>query len=136
MANQQQQAYWMQHVYAQQTAQYMQYSNQFAAGGAGMQANLPPAHGPVGVPQPQVPDQPAVINAPVAPNVAGPDQNVRMNAGLGPAVDDDDEDNVHRDWLDYIYTFCRFVVLLSLVYFYSSLTRFLMVTGFMIVIFL
>ncbi|XP_071785593.1 homocysteine-responsive endoplasmic reticulum-resident ubiquitin-like domain member 2 protein isoform X1 [Asterias amurensis] len=136
MANQQQQAYWMQHMYAQQMAQYMQYSNQFAAGGAGLPANLPPVHAPVGVPQPQVPDQPVVLNAPVAPNVAGPDQNVRMNAGLGPAVDDNDDENAHRDWLDYIYTFCRFVVLLSLVYFYSSLSRFLMVTGLMIFMFM
>ncbi|XP_022094578.1 homocysteine-responsive endoplasmic reticulum-resident ubiquitin-like domain member 2 protein [Acanthaster planci] len=144
-ANQQQQAMWMQHMYAQQMAQYLQYSNQFQAGGAGLNANLPAAPAPVVVPQPQVPDQPGVINPPVvAPNVgaaaaaaaAGPDQNVRMNAGLGPAVDDDDEDNVNRDWLDWVYTFCRFGVMLSLVYFYSSPSRFLMVVGFMIFMYL
>ncbi|XP_038069999.1 homocysteine-responsive endoplasmic reticulum-resident ubiquitin-like domain member 2 protein [Patiria miniata] len=137
-ANHQQQAMWMQQMYAQQMAQYMQYSTQFQAGGAGLNANLPPAHAPVVVPPPQVPDQPGVgvVNPPVAPNVAGPDQNVRMNAGLGPAVDDDDDENVNRDWLDWIYTFCRFSVMLSLVYFYSSLSRFLMVVGFMIFMYL
>lgn len=38
------------------------------------------------------------------------------------AVNNDDE-NENRDWLEIFYTFSRLVVLLSLIYFYSSPIR-------------
>ncbi len=58
----------------------------------------------------------------------GGDQQIRMNAQGGPVVDDDEE-NVNRDWLDWVYTFSRFTVLISIVYFYSTLGRFVIVFG-------
>jgi len=55
-----------------------------------------------------------------------------MNAGPGGAAlqeDEDDNDNPrNRDWLDWLYTSLRAFMLLSIVYFYSSTSRFIMVT--------
>lgn len=51
-------------------------------------------------------------------------QNQQQQAGAAAAaaaqqiVNDDDAEN--RDWLEILYTFSRLIVLLSLVYFYSS----------------
>lgn len=58
-------------------------------------------------------------------NPEGANQNMRMNAQGGPVVED--EDDVERDWLDWVYTASRFAVFLSIVYFYSSLSRFILV---------
>lgn len=41
-----------------------------------------------------------------------------VNAAAQQIVNDDDAEN--RDWLEILYTFSRLIVLLSLVYFYSS----------------
>lgn len=47
-----------------------------------------------------------------------------------PAQDVDDDDNrVNRDWLDYFYTLSRLLVLFSIVYFYSSPARFIIVSA-------
>ena len=48
-----------------------------------------------------------------------------MNAQGGMEEDDEEE---QRDWLDYIYVFFRFLVLVSIVYFYSSASRFVTVS--------
>ncbi|XP_038609527.1 homocysteine-responsive endoplasmic reticulum-resident ubiquitin-like domain member 1 protein [Tachyglossus aculeatus] len=79
-------------------------------------------------------NQPAHQNA--APQVANPgaNQNLRMNAQGGPLVEEDEEMN--RDWLDWIYSATTFSVFLSILYFYSSLSRFLMVMGATIVMYL
>ena len=61
-------------------------------------------------------------------------QNVPMNAG-GAMFDDDDENgDERRDWLDWIHTFLRATVMLSIMYFYSSTVRILMISllGFII----
>ena len=50
---------------------------------------------------------------------------MRMNAQGGMEEDDEEE---QRDWLDYIYVFFRFLVLVSIVYFYSSASRFVTVS--------
>ena len=52
-----------------------------------------------------------------------------MNAGPGPIQGDDDNDGNlrNRDWLDWIYMSLRGLMLLSIIYFYSSTSRFLMV---------
>ena len=42
---------------------------------------------------------------------------------------DDEEPGRARDWLDGLYTVARFVVIISIVYFNSSLSRFLVVLG-------
>ena len=66
------------------------------------------------------------------PEADGP---IRMNAQGGPVMDDD-EDEANRDWLDWVYTLCRFMVLISIVYFYSTLGRFVLVFGFFFVVYL
>ena len=73
-------------------------------------------------------NQPANQNA--APQVVvnpAANQNLRMNAQGGPIVEEDDE--INRDWLDWTYSAATFSVFLSILYFYSSLSRFLMVMG-------
>lgn len=54
-----------------------------------------------------------------------------MNAGPGGGMmapaDDEDENGGNRDWLDVLYMSLRALMLLSIVYFYSSTTRFAMV---------
>ena len=72
-------------------------------------------------------DRPANQNQPA--NGGAANQNMRMNAQGGVVDDDDEEDNEHRDWLDYIFVSFRFLVLVSIVYFYSSLSRFIYVLG-------
>ena len=60
-----------------------------------------------------------------------------MNANVDPAFDaDDDEDNFNRDWLDKIYTLCRVGILLSIVWFYSTTGRFVMMLLFMVLVYL
>ena len=46
---------------------------------------------------------------------------------MGPIVNDDDEDGEARDWLDHVYSVCRFILLFAMVYFYSSIDRFIIV---------
>ncbi|XP_063614917.1 homocysteine-responsive endoplasmic reticulum-resident ubiquitin-like domain member 2 protein [Penaeus indicus] len=54
-------------------------------------------------------------------------QQIRMNAQGGEVDDDDDDEGMGRDWLDWIYVLSRMVVLLSIVYFYSTVSRFMIV---------
>lgn len=75
---------------------------------------------------------------PPAPNLVaqenGPmNENVQMNAQGGPVLNEED---FNRDWLDWVYTFSRAAVLLSIVYFYSSFSRFIMVMGAMLLVYL
>ncbi|MCI4381535.1 hypothetical protein PGIGA_G00253070 [Pangasianodon gigas] len=56
-------------------------------------------------------------------------RNAPVGAGLN-------EEDLNRDWLDWVYAASRAVVLLSLVYFYSSFSRFVMVTGAMLLLYL
>ncbi|XP_077362633.1 homocysteine-responsive endoplasmic reticulum-resident ubiquitin-like domain member 2 protein [Festucalex cinctus] len=58
---------------------------------------------------------------------------VEMNAQGGEVLNEED---LNRDWLDWVYTFSRAAVLLSIVYFYSSFSRFLMVMTAMLVLYL
>ncbi|KAH9494611.1 Homocysteine-responsive endoplasmic reticulum-resident ubiquitin-like domain member 2 protein [Bulinus truncatus] len=52
--------------------------------------------------------------------------NVRMNAQGG--VDEEDEDEGEpRDWLHHVYFFMRFLTFMGILFFYSNLTRFLVV---------
>ncbi|XP_073534334.1 homocysteine-responsive endoplasmic reticulum-resident ubiquitin-like domain member 2 protein isoform X4 [Phyllobates terribilis] len=69
-----------------------------------------------------------------APNVAPEvNQNVQMNAQGGPVMNEED---INRDWLDWMYTVSRAAILLSIVYFYSSFSRFVMVMGAMILVYM
>lgn len=58
---------------------------------------------------------------------------VQMNAQGGEVLNDDE---LNRDWLDWVYTFSRAAILLSIVYFYSSFSRFVMVLIAMVVLYL
>lgn len=58
---------------------------------------------------------------------------VQMNAQGGEILN---EEELNRDWLDWVYTFSRAAILLSVVYFYSSFSRFLMVMMAMLVLYL
>ena len=71
------------------------------------------------------------------PNRQDDNQNVILDARgrVVENVDNDDELGQH-DWLDYIYTFSRFMVLISIVYFYSNFTRFAIVALFFFIAYL
>ncbi|KAI5625360.1 homocysteine-responsive endoplasmic reticulum-resident ubiquitin-like domain member 2 protein [Silurus asotus] len=60
----------------------------------------------------------------------------RENPRNAPVAPGPNEEDLHRDWLDWVYAASRAVVLLSLVYFYSSFSRFVMVTGAMLLLYL
>lgn len=62
-----------------------------------------------------------------------PADPIQMNAQGGAMLNDDE---LNRDWLDWLYTVSRAGVLLSIVYFYSSFSRFIMVVGAMLLVYL
>ncbi|XP_004704709.1 homocysteine-responsive endoplasmic reticulum-resident ubiquitin-like domain member 1 protein isoform X1 [Echinops telfairi] len=126
---------WFQQIYARQY--YMQYLAATAASGAFVPApsaqEIPVVPAPAPAPAP-IPNQFPAENQPANQNAAPPvvanpgaNQNLRMNAQGGPIVEEDDE--INRDWLDWTYSAATFSVFLSILYFYSSLSRFLMVLG-------
>lgn len=61
-------------------------------------------------------------------------QNMRMNAQGGPVMED--EEDVERDWLDWLYSAARLGVLLMIVYFNSNLSRFLLVMSTLLIMYL
>lgn len=61
-------------------------------------------------------------------------QNLRMNAQGGPVMEDDED--MERDWLDWLYSTARFSVLLMIVYFNSNLSRFLLVMSTLLLMYL
>ncbi|XP_026228790.1 homocysteine-responsive endoplasmic reticulum-resident ubiquitin-like domain member 2 protein isoform X2 [Anabas testudineus] len=126
---------WWQQMYARQY--YMQYQ---AAVAASQPSTTAPASPPSTVPhQPAQPNE--GVQPPLGPNPAPnplpenqPDNpNIQMNAQGGPVLNDDE---LNRDWLDWLYTVSRAGVLLSIVYFYSSFSRFVMVVGAMLLVYL
>ncbi|KAM4833444.1 homocysteine-responsive endoplasmic reticulum-resident ubiquitin-like domain member 1 protein isoform 2-T2 [Thomomys bottae] len=130
---------WFQQIYARQY--YMQYLAATAASGAFVPSptaqEIPVVSAPTPAPihnQFPAENQPANHNA--AQVVVNPaaNQNLRMNAQGGPIVEEDDE--INRDWLDWTYSAATFSVFLSILYFYSSLSRFLMVMGATVVMYL
>nr|XP_033786085.1 homocysteine-responsive endoplasmic reticulum-resident ubiquitin-like domain member 2 protein isoform X2 [Geotrypetes seraphini] len=120
---------WWQQMYARQY--YMQYQAVVSAQAASSNESHQPAI-PVNV------DRIAQNEPAAAQNVAVPEnrpvnQNVQMNAQGGPLLNEED---FNRDWLDWMYTFSRAAILLSIVYFYSSFSRFIMVMGAMLLVYL
>ncbi|KAB5574863.1 hypothetical protein PHYPO_G00214030 [Pangasianodon hypophthalmus] len=137
-----QQLLWLQHMYARQY--YMQYQAALAA--AASVPVTPPTALPVTPQQAAVPaglpNQAPIDNLPANQNVPDPafinpdgaNQNMRMNAQGGPVMED--EEDVERDWLDWVYTASRFAVFLSIVYFYSNLSRFILVMSSLLLMYL
>lgn len=63
--------------------------------------------------------------------------NVNLVMNVQGGMDDDDDDEFgQRDWLDYVYIFSRFMVLISIVYFYFNFIRFLVVVVFFFFLFI
>lgn len=116
----------MQQAYAHYMAQYMQ----LMASGAGAQ-NIHPQvpHSQVTVPPQTIPEQP-VPPADQQEEVAEP---VNDNANL---IEGEEEGRGNRDWLDWFYFMSRLMVLFSIVYFYSSPTRFIIVSALGIMMYL
>ncbi|XP_021124345.1 homocysteine-responsive endoplasmic reticulum-resident ubiquitin-like domain member 2 protein isoform X3 [Anas acuta] len=122
---------WWQQMYARQY--YMQYqaavSAQVTSSTESVRSSVAQAvnsqHAPANEPA-AVPNVAVRENRPVNPNV-------QMNAQGGPVVNEED---FNRDWLDWMYTFSRAAILLSIVYFYSSFSRFVMVMGAMLLVYL
>lgn len=85
------------------------------------------------------PDQPSTQpNQPDAVSQRPPadrhgNAEVQMNAQGGEILN---EEELNWDWLDWVYTFSRAAILLSIVYFYSSFSRFVMVMMAMLVLYL
>lgn len=116
---------WMQQLYTQQMQQYMQYQQQYY-----QQAGYPMASYGGAYPATSTTSPPAGVQ-PVDPQVPAANdepQPIRMNAQGGPMADDEEPGRA-RDWLDGLYTMARFAVIISIVYFNSSLSRFLVVLG-------
>ncbi|KAH0619475.1 hypothetical protein JD844_000130 [Phrynosoma platyrhinos] len=121
--------FWFHQVYARQY--YMQY---MAANTAPSDTSstrsaqeIPVARVPAPAPLPRpfpVENQPRNQNAP-APLNPGANQNLRVNAQGGPLMEEDEE--VNRDWLDWLYSATLFYVFVNIVYFYSSMSRLAMV---------
>ncbi|XP_029596766.1 homocysteine-responsive endoplasmic reticulum-resident ubiquitin-like domain member 2 protein isoform X1 [Salmo trutta] len=128
------QVLWWQQMYARHY--YMQYQ---AAVAASQPPSTPPSSpSPTHSPQPAQPNEaPPPLGPNPAPNPIQEDRpanpNIQMNAQGGAVLN---EDELNRDWLDWMYAVCRAAILLSIVYFYSSFGRFVMVIGAMLLVFL
>ncbi|XP_016043767.1 homocysteine-responsive endoplasmic reticulum-resident ubiquitin-like domain member 2 protein isoform X3 [Erinaceus europaeus] len=122
---------WWQQMYAHQY--YMQYQAAVSAQATSSASPAQPAASQplrlAHVPGEEPPPAPDLV---VQENRAL-NENVQMNAQGGPVLNEED---FNRDWLDWMYTFSRAAILLSIVYFYSSFSRFIMVMGAMLLVYL
>ncbi|XP_072455252.1 homocysteine-responsive endoplasmic reticulum-resident ubiquitin-like domain member 2 protein isoform X1 [Notamacropus eugenii] len=117
---------WWQQMYARQY--YMQYQ---AAVSAQATSNTDPARA-AAAQAPNLANVPA-HEPPPGPDAGAQNANVQMNAQGGPVLNEED---LNRDWLDWLYTLSRAAVLLSIVYFYSSFSRFVMVMAAVLLVYL
>ncbi|XP_074769148.1 homocysteine-responsive endoplasmic reticulum-resident ubiquitin-like domain member 1 protein isoform X2 [Athene noctua] len=123
---------WFQQIYARQY--YMQYLASAAASADPAHAQhsqeipVAPVTPPAPLPDPfPVQNQPGNQNAIAQVNAAA-NQNLQMNAQGGPLMEEEEEGG-NRDWLDWLYSATLFYVFANIIYFYSSLSRFLLVMG-------
>lgn len=107
-------------------------SSQAAVAASQPLSAAPPASASSPTHQPDPPNQGVRPNPDPLPQNQ-PADRVQMNAQGGAALNDDE---LNRDWLDWLYTVSRAGVLLSIVYFYSSFSRFVMVVGAMLLVYL
>ncbi|XP_042653726.1 homocysteine-responsive endoplasmic reticulum-resident ubiquitin-like domain member 1 protein isoform X2 [Tyto alba] len=123
---------WFQQIYARHY--YMQYLASTAASADPAQARhsqeipVAPVTPPAPLPDPfPAPNQPGNQNAAAQVNAAA-NQNLQMNAQGGPLMEEEEEGG-NRDWLDWLYSATLFYVFVNIIYFYSSVSRFLLVMG-------
>ncbi|NXM25140.1 HERP1 protein, partial [Oxyruncus cristatus] len=123
---------WFQQIYARQY--YMQYLASTAASGDPSYAQRPqeipvaPVTPPAPLPDPfPAQNQPGNQNAAAQVNAVA-NQNLRMNAQGGPLMEEEEEGG-NRDWLDWLYSATLLYVFVNMVYFYSSISRLLLVMG-------
>jgi hypothetical protein len=124
---------WMQQAYAQSMMHYMQQFQQATVQPPHLAGHAPPVMPTIPVPlanQNFANDLPgaAAAAAMADPADAPPplQQGMRMNAQGGRDMDDEDGERGNRDWLDSTYVFVRFLMLMSILYFYSTPQRFIM----------
>ncbi|NXM64914.1 HERP1 protein, partial [Illadopsis cleaveri] len=123
---------WFQQIYARQY--YMQYLSSTSASADPSHARhsqeipvtavTPPAALPGPFP---AQNQPGNQNVAAQVNAVA-DQNLRMNAQGGPLMEEEEEGG-NRDWLDWLYSATLLYVFVNMVYFYSSISRLLLVMG-------
>ncbi|KAL7978712.1 hypothetical protein Chor_013201 [Crotalus horridus] len=120
---------WFHQFYTRQY--YMQYmaasahSGDFSSARRSQEISVAPVAPAAPLPGPFPAENPPVDqNAPPQAN-PGVNPNLRMNAQGGPLMEEDEE--VNRDWLDWLYSATLFYVFVNIVYFYSSMSRFLLV---------
>ncbi|XP_027541120.1 homocysteine-responsive endoplasmic reticulum-resident ubiquitin-like domain member 1 protein [Neopelma chrysocephalum] len=123
---------WFQQIYARQY--YMQYLASTAASSDPSHAQrsqeipVAPVTAPAPLPDPfPAQNQPGNQNAAAQVNAVA-NQNLRMNAQGGPLVEEEEEGG-NRDWLDWLYSATLLYVFVNMVYFYSSISRLLLVMG-------
>ncbi|NXU58344.1 HERP1 protein, partial [Turnix velox] len=123
---------WLQHIYARQY--YMQYLASTAAPAdsshprRSQEIPVAPVTPPAPLPDPfPAQNQPGNQNAAAQVNAVA-NQNLQMNAQGGPLMEEEEEGG-NRDWLDWLYSATLFYVFVNIVYFYSSVSRFLLVMG-------
>ncbi|KAF1398411.1 Homocysteine-responsive endoplasmic reticulum-resident ubiquitin-like domain member 1 protein, partial [Spheniscus humboldti] len=123
---------WFQQIYARQY--YMQYLASTAASAdpshtrRSQEIPVAPVTPPAPLPDPfPAQNQPGNQNAAAQVNAAA-NQNLRMNAQGGPLMEEEEEGG-NRDWLDWLYSATLFYVFVNIIYFYSSVSRFLLVMG-------
>ncbi|NXN36373.1 HERP1 protein, partial [Rhinoptilus africanus] len=123
---------WLQQIYARQY--YMQYLASAAAPADRPHARhsqeipVAPVTPPAPLPDPfPAQNQPGNQNAAAQVNAVA-NQNLRMNAQGGPLMEEEEEGG-NRDWLDWLYSATLFYVFVNIIYFYSSVSRFLLVMG-------
>ncbi|NXG47579.1 HERP1 protein, partial [Psilopogon haemacephalus] len=119
---------WLQQLYARQY--YLQYLATAAGPAHAQRPRQVPVSPAAPLPEPfPTPAQAAAAAAAAPRGQAVPGANLRMNAQGGALMEEEEEEGARRDWLDWLYSATLFYVLLNVVYFYSNLGRFLLVTA-------
>ncbi|KQL59500.1 Homocysteine-responsive endoplasmic reticulum-resident ubiquitin-like domain member 1 protein [Amazona aestiva] len=123
---------WFQQIYARQY--YLQYLASTAASAdpshahSSQEISAAPMTAPAPLPDTfPAQNQPGNQNAAAEVNAVA-NHNLRMNAQGGPLMEEEEEGG-HRDWLDWLYSATLFYVFVNMIYFYSSVSRFLLVMG-------
>lgn len=121
---------WMQQAYSQYMTHYMQFlaASQGGANAAAAARMAYPMYNGFTAPGmtttyglPNSNSQPQSDQQPQQPNAVAANNQQQQQ-------DDEEEGRGNRDWLDWFYIMSRVLVLFSIIYFYSSPVRFLMVT--------